>query len=160
MATILFNDLLHSAPQTSVAGGEGFGLWVKAVCYSVRHATDGFVPAGVFTLWNATEEGPRGALRAGLLARAKGGWRVLNPVLRGNRKPCFKVEVPQSRADIPAAVRLAVYARDGHQCVLCAATDDLTLDHIYPWSLGGPDTEENLRVLCRSCNSRKGARVG
>ncbi len=39
------------------------------------------------------------------------------------------------------------------------STGDLSLDHIYPWSLGGPDTVENLRVLCRSCNSRKGANV-
>lgn len=31
--------------------------------------------------------------------------------------------------------------------------------HVYPWSLGGPDTEANLRVLRRPCNSRKGASV-
>lgn len=60
---------------------------------------------------------------------------------------------------IPERVRATVFDRDGHQCVECSATDDLTLDHIYPWSLGGPDTVENLRVLCRTCNSRKGARV-
>lgn len=66
---------------------------------------------------------------------------------------------PRNRPPIPDAVRDTVYARDGHMCVICTATDDLTLDHIYPWSLGGPDTVENLRVLCRSCNSRKGDRV-
>lgn len=64
-----------------------------------------------------------------------------------------------SRPAIPAEVRAAVFARDGRQCVECRATGDLALDHIYPWSLGGPDTVENLRVLCRSCNSSKGARV-
>lgn len=63
------------------------------------------------------------------------------------------------RKAIPAQVRMAVMERDGHRCVLCSAAEDLTLDHIHPWSLGGPDTVENLRVLCRSCNSRKGDRT-
>lgn len=64
-----------------------------------------------------------------------------------------------ARPAIPQAVRAAVFARDGRACLICIATEDLTLDHIYPWSLGGPDTVENLRVLCRRCNSSKGARV-
>jgi hypothetical protein len=63
------------------------------------------------------------------------------------------------RDHIPKALREAVYARDGYRCCLCGADEELSLDHIYPWSLGGPDTEDNLRVLCRSCNSSKGARV-
>lgn len=64
-----------------------------------------------------------------------------------------------NRAAIPADLRAAVFERDGYSCVRCGATNDLTLDHIYPWSLGGPDTEDNLRVLCRPCNSSKGDRV-
>lgn len=67
--------------------------------------------------------------------------------------------VPDGRAAIPRPLRRAVFARDGHRCVLCGATCDLALDHIYPWSLNGPDTYENLRVLCRPCNSSKGAKV-
>lgn len=63
------------------------------------------------------------------------------------------------RDTIPDAVRAAVYERDNSTCQDCGATDRLTLDHIYPWSLGGSDTDDNLRVLCRPCNSRKGARV-
>lgn len=64
-----------------------------------------------------------------------------------------------NRVAIPADVRAAVFARDGYACMQCATTDDLTLDHVHPWSLGGPDTPDNLRVLCRSCNSRKGDRT-
>lgn len=62
------------------------------------------------------------------------------------------------RRGIPSAVRRAVMERDEFTCQECGATDDLALDHIYPLSLGGEDTEDNLRVLCRPCNSRKGAR--
>lgn len=67
--------------------------------------------------------------------------------------------VPEHRTAIPAQLRVAVFERDGYACVTCGATSDLALDHIYPWSLGGPDTFENLRVLCRPCNSSKGAKV-
>jgi hypothetical protein len=65
----------------------------------------------------------------------------------------------RTRSPIPSDLRRAIYDRDGWTCVACGATTDLTLDHIRPWSLGGPDTPDNLRTLCRPCNSRKGARV-
>lgn len=38
--------------------------------------------------------------------------------------------------------------------------DDLSLDHIIPVSRNGRDREENLRTLCRPCNSKKGNRHG
>lgn len=63
------------------------------------------------------------------------------------------------RAPIPAALRAAVYERDGHKCVRCGATEDLALDHVYPWSKGGEDTFDNLQTMCRPCNTRKGAKV-
>lgn len=42
-------------------------------------------------------------------------------------------------------------------CSECGATDDLTIDHITPLSRGGTDDIDNLRFLCQSCNSKKGA---
>ena len=66
---------------------------------------------------------------------------------------------PERRLSIPPVVRLAVYSRDGWRCVSCGSAKRLTLDHIFPWILGGSDTEDNLQTLCRSCNCRKGARV-
>lgn len=38
------------------------------------------------------------------------------------------------------------------------STWHLTVDHHVPIALGGGNDRDNLRVLCRSCNSRKGAR--
>lgn len=64
-----------------------------------------------------------------------------------------------ARPAIRQALRLAVYERDGFACLHCGTTERLSLDHIYPYSLGGRETLDNLQTLCRSCNSRKGAKV-
>lgn len=65
---------------------------------------------------------------------------------------------PQVRrkTEITEALRYSVLERDDFECVLCGATEDLTLDHIIPVVMGGSDDALNLRVLCRPCNSAKG----
>ena len=60
------------------------------------------------------------------------------------------------RSTIPAAVRAFVYRRDV-VCQLCGTTERPSLDHIIPWSQGGTDAVDNLRLLCIPCNSRRGA---
>ena len=44
-------------------------------------------------------------------------------------------------------------------CVFCGAQEDLTVDHIIPKMVGGSDELNNLRVLCRSCNSKRHQRL-
>lgn len=61
----------------------------------------------------------------------------------------------ERRKAIPKHVRDFVYERDGYRCVQCGMADRLSLDHIYPWSMGGADTAINLQTLCVPCNSRK-----
>jgi 5-methylcytosine-specific restriction endonuclease McrA len=41
-------------------------------------------------------------------------------------------------------------------CLRCGETENLSRDHVIPLSLGGPNTMENLQLLCVSCNARKG----
>ena len=47
-------------------------------------------------------------------------------------------------------------------CVHCNENEEkkLTIDHIHPVSKGGSDDFDNLQILCKPCNSRKGNRVG
>lgn len=49
--------------------------------------------------------------------------------------------------------------QDGKHCQFCGSTRNLTIDHIIPRSLGGRRNRENVIVLCKSCNERKGNRL-
>ena len=71
-----------------------------------------------------------------------------------------KASVPAYiKAVIPASLRTSVFERDAYRCIACGGHLDLTCDHIVPESKGGPTTIENLQTMCRSCNSKKGARA-
>jgi hypothetical protein len=52
----------------------------------------------------------------------------------------------------------AIASRDGEKCATCGRTDNLTVDHVLALAKGGSNDIDNLQLLCRSCNSRKGAR--
>jgi HNH endonuclease len=63
------------------------------------------------------------------------------------------------RRHLAASVRRAVFTRDGGQCTFvaadwrrCEARGFLELDHIQPRALGGEDSVENLRLLCKAHN--------
>ena len=69
---------------------------------------------------------------------------------------------PEARRNISPSLRQAVFERDGRVCQRqgCGSTDGpFHLDHIFPFSKGGPTNERNLQVLCASCNLSKGARA-
>jgi 5-methylcytosine-specific restriction endonuclease McrA len=87
---------------------------------------------------------------------------------RGRCPDCSRAEakrrnnepIRRARLSIPQSLRRRIFARDGHRCVLCGATEDLTLGHITPLVLGGALLDEsNLRTECRSCNSSAGAKL-
>lgn len=82
------------------------------------------------------------------------------PVEMAVSTPTAKVVTREPR-DIPLGTRYKVLIRDRARCVLCGrspATDplvELHIDHIIPWSKGGSNQAENLRVLCKDCNLGK-----
>jgi hypothetical protein len=64
------------------------------------------------------------------------------------------------REAIPAAVRRAVWYRDGGRCSwpldaggCCGSTHRLELDHVVPWARGGDATAANLRLVCHKHNT-------
>ncbi len=65
------------------------------------------------------------------------------------------------RPKISESLRAAVIARDGLVCGICAdpvEVSDVHLDHVRPFSHGGPTTLGNLRVAHSRCNLVRGAR--
>ena len=63
---------------------------------------------------------------------------------------------PSSNRYIPAAVKRAVLIRDNNSCVKCGAAENLHIDHEIALSRGGSNDIDNLQVLCKDCNLRKG----
>ena len=58
-----------------------------------------------------------------------------------------------------AAVRRAVFERDGHRCRKCGAAGRLECDHRVPVNQGGdPWDLAGMQTLCRSCHIAKSRR--
>lgn len=64
------------------------------------------------------------------------------------------------RGHIPPDLRQLVWMRDGGRCTMCGSQTELQFDHIIPVSMGGATSEQNLQILCGSCNRSKGSSVG
>lgn len=56
---------------------------------------------------------------------------------------------------IPKQIRQKIMIRDGFKCQHCKTSEQLTIDHIVPFSLGGSNDPNNLQVLCLKCNQKK-----
>lgn len=81
--------------------------------------------------------------------------RIANAVLG----PEPETPPPARSRAISARVRRVVMERDRYRCVACGSFEDLRIDHVHPWSLGGSNDAVNLQTLCHPCNQAKGARV-
>lgn len=44
-------------------------------------------------------------------------------------------------------------------CLCCGSKEKMTPDHVVPLARGGTNDIQNIQPLCRSCNSRKGAKT-
>lgn len=150
---VLISDRFHSDPRVLCAGDRAVGSWIQMLCWLSQWPQETTIPTAARKMFGATKRVVADLLRAGLLTETTGGWIPLG------ENDLWRISRTASRVKIPLHVRVSVLERDEYRCQFCGATDDLTLDHIIPWSRGGPDTEDNLRVLCRPCNSARGNRV-
>ncbi len=83
----------------------------------------------------------------------------------------FEIQVPRivrlTRYErVPRSIvrfnRKNLFARDDFRCQYCGQskpTNQLSLDHVLPRSLGGKTSWENIVCSCTHCNSRKGGRT-
>lgn len=63
------------------------------------------------------------------------------------------------RESSPEVRAVARRILQGEECEICGSGQRTSVDHITPLVLGGTHAAANLRILCGSCNSRKGARA-
>lgn len=71
-----------------------------------------------------------------------------------------KLNPQREKALRDGAFAKARTSRDTYRCACCgmeaASRIPFQVDHILPMNRGGKSVPENLQILCRSCNGRKG----
>ena len=163
MAWVRLDDQFPDHPKVIGLSNEAFRLYVGSIAYCARFYPATEIPREyVFAKLNLKMQGGRWARYVTELVDA-GLWTCSNHDEYFTQKwqlvtqDFFVYEFGRNYEYL--AHREKVFARDSYTCVSCGATDDLTLDHIVPISKGGGNSISNLQTLCRSCNSRKGARL-
>ena len=84
---------------------------------------------------------------------------VLDTLTRMSKRQIVSSNGKDVGRQIPQEVKTAVWQRDGGRCRQCGAQQYLEFDHIIPFSKGGASTVNNVQLLCRMCNSKKGAHI-
>lgn len=147
-------------PDVSALSDGAFRLWVTALCWQSTHDQDGWIsfPVAKYLARRSTKRLVAELVDAGFWEHLGDDEYRMVRELHG-----FELWRPgpgdRTRPVIDPDLRLAVYERDGYRCLNCLTTEDLSLDHVVHWSKDGKDTYENLRTLCRSCNSARHTRT-
>lgn len=84
---------------------------------------------------------------------------VAGSLFKAEAKHCQPLSAPPrnsaaKRPAIPTHIKRLVWRRDDGRCGGCGSTHGLEFDHKLPLALGGTNTTDNLRLLCRPCNQR------
>ncbi len=141
------DDGFYDHPKVLELDNASIGLWTLAGSWCARRKTGGRVPNHMLKYLRATPTQVRALLASGLWENTEDGIRFVH---------WRKYQDGDYRPNIPPRIREAVMERDGRKCVLCGSTDNLSLDHIIRYREDGPDTVDNLRVLCMPCNRGRG----
>ena len=85
---------------------------------------------------------------------------IISTAVRIWKRHLVELKENPNTQGIPDHVKTAVFQRDGGQCRQCGYSGPyIEYDHILPRSKGGPNTVENIQLLCGQCNRKKGNRI-
>ena len=140
--------------------------WVSILLLAGELNEDGYLPDVNDMAWrlHTNVETLQGEMRtmAGrglveLRLYSDGGERWFIPAMQKtplNERQIVRYLFTRRRKDFYAAL----VERDGECCQNCGSIDKLSIDHVLAIANGGQNELSNLQLLCRSCNSQKGAR--
>lgn len=81
------------------------------------------------------------------------------------KEKASEIPPPEGQTDqikatgVTRSQRERILVRDKYSCQHCGSKQQLCIDHILPVSRGGDSSDENLQVLCLSCNTSKGNKI-
>jgi len=85
---------------------------------------------------------------------------IIDTAVRMWKRHLVELKANPNTQGIPDHVKAAVFKRDGGRCRQCGYMGPyIEYDHILPRSKGGSNTVENIQLLCRQCNLKKGSRI-
>jgi len=85
---------------------------------------------------------------------------IIGTAVRLWKRHLVELKANPNTPGIPDHVKAAVFKRDGGRCRQCGYMGPyIEYDHILPRSKGGSNTVENIQLLCRQCNLKKGNRI-
>ena len=154
---------LHQHDTTAMAEWlyfKGVIDWVQTLFPKYRREMKGLDWGGMFRLYGKGKYDPAEMekdiqrLMADDDVQRKGG--IYEYLLSGGEQ-----ESALSIRKFTDSQKRAAYERQGGTCADCGkpcAFEEMHGDHVTPWSKGGHTVPDNLQMLCRTCNLRKGAR--
>lgn len=84
----------------------------------------------------------------------------MDTLVRLWKRELVSMHEQKTKGAIPDHVKASVHHRDKGTCKQCGYQGPyIEYDHIIPRSKGGPNTVENIQILCRMCNLKKGDRL-
>jgi hypothetical protein len=172
MSWFKVDDHLCSHPLVFKVGDEALGYWMRLGCWLAQFPDSGdFIPneiADMMLLSTGRRKRTKitRLVEAGMLEPIDGGYRMYTGLdICGSRLSgsSWDLDIHTGRRPrISQWLKAAVIDRDGLVCQLCfgpVELNDIHLDHIRPFSHGGPTSLANLQVTHSRCNMSKGARV-
>jgi len=125
----------------------------KGLGRRARRATPDARPLGPHST-PVGDEAPEGAVPISSVPLSSQGGVLMGPSQEVSTSPR-----PAHRPHVPAAIEREVRLRDGDRCQfpldaggVCGSTWQVELDHVIPFTLGGPTSPANLRCACRPHN--------
>lgn len=82
-------------------------------------------------------------------------WKKNNPAMVRARKRNRRALLKKVGGKITAQEWEDLLEKHEHKCLRCGTMEDITLDHVKPLDMQGPNVIENAQPLCRSCNAWK-----